>query len=185
MGRPPRAGPSGAIRRHCRGDVSRPDLAPFSHRAGQRAARVQLPASTQRLEVKAPDGEILAGVLIPSFVGRADDAPTLVGFGANAWNAGTMALILHSLFPDRGVVVFHYRGYAPSSGRPRAQALLSDSLVSQWRAVASWFDALRAFGKERIADCSPFSTTIERDLTDCTHHPHVVASPVRTTPPLV
>jgi pimeloyl-ACP methyl ester carboxylesterase len=40
-----------------------------------------------------------------------------------------MALVLHSLFPDRGVVVFHYRGYAPSSGRPSAQALLSDSLV--------------------------------------------------------
>jgi hypothetical protein len=32
------------------------------------AARVQLPASTQRLEVKTPDGETLAGVLIPSFV---------------------------------------------------------------------------------------------------------------------
>jgi pimeloyl-ACP methyl ester carboxylesterase len=40
-----------------------------------------------------------------------------------------MALVLHSLFPDRGVVVFHYRGYAPSSGRPSAHALLFYSLV--------------------------------------------------------
>jgi pimeloyl-ACP methyl ester carboxylesterase len=94
-----------------------------------RAVRVQLPASTQRLEVKTSDGETLVGLLIPPLVGRADDSPTLVGFGGNAWNAGTMAFILHSLFPDRDVVVFHYRGYAPSSGRPSAQALLSDSLV--------------------------------------------------------
>jgi pimeloyl-ACP methyl ester carboxylesterase len=40
-----------------------------------------------------------------------------------------MALILHGLFPHRDVVAFHYRGYAPSSGKSSAQALLSDSLV--------------------------------------------------------
>jgi pimeloyl-ACP methyl ester carboxylesterase len=40
-----------------------------------------------------------------------------------------MALTLHALVPDRDVVAFHYRGYAPSSGRPSAQALLSDSLM--------------------------------------------------------
>jgi pimeloyl-ACP methyl ester carboxylesterase len=91
-----------------------------------RAARVQLPHSAQQLALKTPDGEILAGVLIPSLGKRADGAAILLGFGGNAW---TMALILHSLFPDRDVVVFHYRGYAPSSGRPSAQALCSDSLV--------------------------------------------------------
>jgi pimeloyl-ACP methyl ester carboxylesterase len=94
-----------------------------------RATRVQLPASTQRLEVKTPDGETLAGLRVPSCVGRAKRAPTLLGFGGNAWNAGTMVLTLHRLFPDRDVVELHYRGYAPSSGRPSAQALLSDSLV--------------------------------------------------------
>jgi pimeloyl-ACP methyl ester carboxylesterase len=92
-------------------------------------ARVQLPTSTQHMEVKTPDGEVLVGVRIPSLVGGAHDAPTLLGFGGNAWNAGTVALILHRLFPDRDVVAFHYRGYAPSSGSPSAQALLSDSLV--------------------------------------------------------
>jgi dienelactone hydrolase len=94
-----------------------------------RAARVQLPASAQHMEVKTPCGETIAGMRIPSFVERADDAPTSLGFGGNAWNAGTMALTLHRLFPDHDVVSFHYRGYAPSSGRPSTHALLSDSLV--------------------------------------------------------
>ena len=101
-------------------------------------ARVQLPTSTQHIEVKTPDGEVLVGVRIPSFVGSAHDAPTLVGFGGNAANADVAALILHNLFPDRDIVVFHYRGYAPSSGSPSAQALLSDSLVI--------FDYLRQAG---------------------------------------
>ena len=93
------------------------------------AARVQLPASTQRLEVRTPDGESLAGVRIPSQGATADGAPTLLGFGGNAWNAEATALTLHALFPHRNVVAFHYRGYAPSTGRPSAQALFSDSLM--------------------------------------------------------
>src|SRR5271166_4940706 len=53
----------------------------------------------------------------------------LLGFGGNAWNAEATALSLHALFPHRDVVGFHYRGYAPSSGRPSARALFSDSLI--------------------------------------------------------
>src|SRR5271166_6213654 len=93
------------------------------------AAPVQPPTSTQYLEVKTHDGESLAGMRIRSVGAKAEGAPTLVGFGGNAWNAWTMALTLHALFPDRDVVTFHYRGYAPSSGRPSASAVLSDSLV--------------------------------------------------------
>jgi len=93
------------------------------------AARVQLPASTQRLEVRTPDGESLAGVRIPSQGATPDGAPTLLGFGGNAWNAEATALSLHALFPHRNVVAFHYRGYAPSSGSPSARALFSDSLI--------------------------------------------------------
>ncbi|HYX45396.1 MAG TPA: alpha/beta hydrolase [Sphingomicrobium sp.] len=52
-----------------------------------------------------------------------------MGFGGNAWNAQATALTLHALFPHRNVVAFHYRGYAPSSGRPSARALFSDSLT--------------------------------------------------------
>ncbi len=94
------------------------------------AARVQLPASARRLEASTPDGEVLVGVRIPAAAGGRDErAPTLFGFGGNAWNADAVALYLHDLFPDREVVAFHYRGYAPSTGRPSAEALLADSAL--------------------------------------------------------
>jgi pimeloyl-ACP methyl ester carboxylesterase len=107
-----------------------------------RAARAQLPTSTQRLEVRTPDGEILAGIRISSMEGRAEDAPTLLGFGGNAWNAEATVLTLHRLFPHRDVVAFHYRGYAPSTGRPSAKVLFSDSLLI--------FDCLQ---KARASEC--------------------------------
>jgi uncharacterized protein len=93
------------------------------------AARARFPASTRRLEIGTPEGERLAGVRIPSETKPNDGAPTLQGLGGNAWNAEAVALTLHALFPHRDVVAFHYRGYPPSSGRPSAQALFSDSLV--------------------------------------------------------
>jgi len=99
------------------------------------AAQVELPASAQRLQVNTPDGESLVGVRLPSEQGGPEGAATLVGFGGNATNADTVALTLHWLFPHRHVVAFSYRGYAPSTGRPSAQDLLSDSLVI--------FDSLR------------------------------------------
>src|ERR1700722_1723294 len=95
-----------------------------------RIARVQLPSSTQHLEVRTPDGESLKGIRTPSREEAAQNAPTLFGFGGNAWNAKATALTLHRLFPDRDIVAFHYRGYAPSNGRPSAEALMSDSLRS-------------------------------------------------------
>ncbi len=73
--------------------------------------------------------ESLAGVRIPPIEGRAEGGPTMLGFGGNAWNSEAMALTLHMLLPHRDVVALRYRGYAPSSGRPTAQALFSDSLV--------------------------------------------------------
>jgi pimeloyl-ACP methyl ester carboxylesterase len=100
-----------------------------------RIARVQLPSSTQHLEVRTPDGESLKGIRTPSREEAAQNAPTLLGFGGNAWNAKATALTLHRLFPDRDIVAFHYRGYAPSKGRPSAEALRSDSLAI--------FDSLR------------------------------------------
>jgi pimeloyl-ACP methyl ester carboxylesterase len=100
------------------------------------AARVQLPASAQRLEAGTRDGEVLVGVRIPAAAGGRDErAPVLLGFGGNAWNADAVALYLHGLFPGREVAAFHYRGYAPSTGRPSAQALLADSVLA--------FDRLR------------------------------------------
>jgi pimeloyl-ACP methyl ester carboxylesterase len=60
---------------------------------------------------------------------KTDGAPSVLGFGGNAWNAETMVLMLHRLFPDRSVIGFYYRGYPPSGGRPSVEALFSDSLV--------------------------------------------------------
>jgi len=107
------------------------------------AAPAQLPASAQRLEVRTPDGEALVGVRIQATGKEAERAPALLGFGGNAWNAEAMALRLHGLFPNREVVAFHYRGYAPSGGRPGAEVLLSDSVLI--------FDHLRrAYARERV-----------------------------------
>jgi pimeloyl-ACP methyl ester carboxylesterase len=98
----------------------------FFRRRSLELRGLKLPASTQRLEVQTFDGESLIGMRIR---GRASGRPPFLGFGGNAWNAKVTALMLHNLLPDHDVVAFHYRGYAPSSGRPSAQALLSDSLV--------------------------------------------------------
>lgn len=59
-----------------------------------------------------------------------------MGFGGNAWNADNLAVYLHSVFPARGVVTFHYRGDAPSAGRPSAVAILQDALPIHDHVVA-------------------------------------------------
>ncbi|KAB0265709.1 alpha/beta hydrolase [Microvirga brassicacearum] len=92
------------------------------------ANRPNLPPSAERLEVRTPDGEHLIGVRLQAQSGLRDTEPLLLGFAGNAWNAETMALYLHGLFPESEIVTFHYRGYPPSSGQPGAEALLSDSL---------------------------------------------------------
>jgi pimeloyl-ACP methyl ester carboxylesterase len=51
----------------------------------------------------------------------------VLGFGGNAWNAQDVAEYLHQVFPDSDVIAFHYRGYAPSRGRPSAEALIADA----------------------------------------------------------
>ena len=43
------------------------------------------------------------------------------------WNGQDVAEYLHELFPDLDVVAFHYRGYAPSTGSPSAEALIADA----------------------------------------------------------
>jgi hypothetical protein len=81
-----------------------------------------LPPSAERLEVKAASGDTLHGIFIPP--DEPDESKTLIlGFGGNAWNGQDVAEYLHELFPEYGVVAFHYRGYAPSAGSPSAEAL--------------------------------------------------------------
>ena len=86
-----------------------------------------LPAPADRLSIELPNGDQLAGVFLPG-ENPPPDAALVLGFGGNAWDADVLATHLHSLFPDRDVVTFHYRGYGPSTGRPTARALLADAV---------------------------------------------------------
>jgi pimeloyl-ACP methyl ester carboxylesterase len=85
-----------------------------------------MPRGAEALSLTMPGGHTLKGILLPP-----DEPPgdgTLVlGFGGNAWNGQDVAEYLHELFPDASVVAFHYRGYAPSSGSPTAEALIADA----------------------------------------------------------
>jgi uncharacterized protein len=84
------------------------------------------PRAAERLSVTTADGETLHGVHIPPE--SSEKSRTLVlGFGGNAWNGQDVAEYLHELYPDHPVVVFHYRGYAPSTGSPSAKALIADA----------------------------------------------------------
>ena len=94
-----------------------------------------LPPGAETLEVETANGEKLHGVhFLPS---RGVDGPQdlLLGFGGNAWNGQDVATYLHQLFPESHVVAFHYRGYAPSTGSPSAQALKDDAPLVFDRAV--------------------------------------------------
>ncbi len=84
-----------------------------------------LPPSAERLEIETEGGR-LHGVHIPASRPSAS-SPVVIGFGGNAWNAEEMADYLHLLYPGSEVLAFHYRGYAPSAGRPSAEALVADA----------------------------------------------------------
>jgi pimeloyl-ACP methyl ester carboxylesterase len=93
--------------------------------AGSVGGAAPLPAAADRLTLDAPDGSRLHGVHIPP---AARPSGTLIlGFGGNGWNGETVAAYLHATFPEADIVVFHYRGYYPSTGASSAQALLDDA----------------------------------------------------------
>ena len=85
-----------------------------------------LPQSAERLSVERPDGAVLQGSLIP---GQDPSKPLILAFGGNAWNADAVALFIHRTAPEHPVVAFHFRGYAPSTGRPSAEALKADAVA--------------------------------------------------------
>ena len=85
-----------------------------------------LPSGAESLSIETPDGNRLAGVHVPADATQAERLLVL-GFGGNAWNGQDVAEYLHQLYPDSDVVTFHYRGYAPSTGVPSAEALIADA----------------------------------------------------------
>ena len=95
-----------------------------------------LPKGTRQLTIDT-GGDQLHGLHIRPAGRRSANRPTLIlGFGGNAWNAADAATYLHGLYPREHVVVFHYRGYRPSTGSPSATALLDDALLVYDEAVA-------------------------------------------------
>ena len=96
-----------------------------------------LPASAERLALEVASGDELVGVHLPAEVRPSAESALILGFGGNAWNADTLAVYLQSVFPDRDIVAFHYRGYAPSTGRPSAAAILQDTLPIHDHVVAT------------------------------------------------
>ena len=94
------------------------------------AGAIPLPPGTERLTLGTLDGDTLHGSRIPPRQPpAAGEAPLLLGFAGNAWNADSAALTLHQLYPTAEIVTFHYRGYAPSTGVPSARALNGDALL--------------------------------------------------------
>ncbi len=88
-----------------------------------------LPDTATYLEVIAPENVRLVGMRIGPAKNVDTNKPILIGFGGNAWQAQNAAEFLHALYPENEVVVFHYRGYGESAGKPSADRLLSDSLL--------------------------------------------------------
>jgi uncharacterized protein len=88
--------------------------------------RLDIPRQPERLQLPAGDGATLHGIW---FAGARPEADVLIGFGGNAQNAEGLGQDLASDFPDVNVVVFHYRGFGPSTGRPSEAALLADALA--------------------------------------------------------
>ena len=85
-----------------------------------------LPKGAAPLSLKVAGNETLAGVHFPP--SSKNGGKTLIlGFGGNAWNGQDVAAFLHDLYPQEHVIAFHYRGYAPSTGSPSAEALLADA----------------------------------------------------------
>lgn len=85
-----------------------------------------LPDGNERLTLRTVDGHNLHGNLVRA-VGPSRGL--LIGFSGNAWNADDCTAFMAARFKDVDIVVFHYRGYAPSEGAPSEAALFADALL--------------------------------------------------------
>lgn len=90
------------------------------------SSRIDQPRAPERLELPSGDGDLLRGMLFPALRGGTD---LVIGFGGNAQDAEALGQDLAARLPDQDVVVFHYRGYGPSTGDPSQAALLADALT--------------------------------------------------------
>ncbi len=100
-----------------------------------------VPADAPRLELTTAGGETLHGVRLAPPAAPMTDRLIIIAFGGNAWNADDAAAYLFNLYPQAEVVAFHYRGYAPSTGRASVDALIADAPLI--------YDTVRAEAEEK------------------------------------
>lgn len=86
-----------------------------------------LPRGAEPLTLKVSGGDTLKGVHFSPERQTRSKSTLVLGFAGNAWNSQEAASYLHELYPDFDVIAFHYRGYAPSTGTPSADAILADA----------------------------------------------------------
>ncbi len=84
-----------------------------------------LPEGCERLQLRTPDGEVIVGNLVRA---RQASRGLVIGFSGNAWNADDCTTFIANRMMDVDIAVFHYRGYAPSTGTPSEAALFADAL---------------------------------------------------------
>jgi len=83
-------------------------------------------AGVERLTLDRPNGDRLEGVYIPARR-QGGDGTLLLLFSGNASNAQALAEHFAAIYPEHPLAAFHYRGYAPSTGTPGAEALIEDA----------------------------------------------------------
>lgn len=110
---------------------------------GARRASVPVdrPFVPERLELATPDGEVLRGML---YRGAPDTTDLVIGFGGNAQDAELLGQDLAARLPQANVVVFHYRGFGPSTGQPSEAALLADGALV-YDAMVARLQPMRTF----------------------------------------
>ena len=93
--------------------------------AHMQSVRLDQPRAPERLELTTADGSVLCGMLFRASAGSTD---LVIGFGGNMQDAEVLGQDLAVRLPKAHLVVFHYRGYGASTGRPSEEALYADAL---------------------------------------------------------
>lgn len=93
--------------------------------ANMQSVRLDQPRKPERLELPSAEGDRLSGMLFRGAPGSTD---LVIGFGGNTQDAEVLGQDLAERLPQAHVVVFHYRGYGPSTGRPSEAAVYADAL---------------------------------------------------------
>jgi fermentation-respiration switch protein FrsA (DUF1100 family) len=97
----------------------------------------------EEVKLAAPDGTMLAGVLVRPSATR---GPLVIYFGGNAEEVTEFASTVHETYGPRAVLLVNYRGYGASGGTPGEKALVADAVT-----LYDWAQRRPDVDPERIA----------------------------------